>query len=146
LEKSEIQFSADVAFNGTMLMQLYGSADFFLSQAQRDGMGIPTGIHYPIPLATTKYKTIDQLVDEAISAYPQIPPMSALSGRGFSQPRNVFQFHYASVRTLFESLKMAIHIKVEGDKPFGGERATATFYCTSGIDPGPAAAMSLLSG
>lgn len=34
---------------------------------------------------------------------------------------------------------------IEGDEGFGGERATATFYCTSQTDPGAEKALELLT-
>ena len=140
LEKSEIQFSVDINYNDAIVMEIFGSSDFFAPQ-----LGLPSGT--PIPLADpTIYKTVDQLVDEAISAFPPIPNISPGTTRGFSQQRHVFQFHYSSVRTLFASLGMFVRVSLQSDKAFGGERSTATFYCTSDEDPGPVIASSKLSG
>ena len=144
IEAAEIQFAGDVVLNASLRMEVYGLVDFFAPQLlQANGGPLPSGT--PIPIEETLYKTIDQLIDEAIGAYPVIPAFSNAAGRGYTQPRHIFQFHYASARAVYSSLGMFIRISIEGDQPFGGERATATFYCLSKIDPGPAAALLVLT-
>jgi hypothetical protein len=98
--------------------------------------GGPFPNDFRILLEQTKYKTVDQLIDEAISSYPEIPTLSSGSMRGFATPRHIFQFHYAAVRKLYSSLGMRVVITTEDDINFGGERATATFYCISETDSG----------
>lgn len=144
IEAAEIQFSSDVVLNASLRMEVYGLVDFFAPQLlQSNGGPLPAGT--PIPIEETLYKTIDQLIDEAIGAYPVIPAFSNAAGRGYTQSRHIFQFHYASARAVYSSLGMFIRISIEGDQPFGGERATATFYCLSKADPGPAGALLVLT-
>jgi hypothetical protein len=116
-----------------------------------DGYGwapIPPGpfpAGYRVPIGNTVYDTIDQMIDDAIESYPIIPALSPGTSRGYTSPRNIFQFHYGTTRTLFPSLGMQIHISLTGDEAMGGERCTATFYCVSEVDPGGPAALALLS-
>jgi len=83
-----------------------------------------------IPLASSVYKTLDQIIDEAMGAYPVIP---ALGGalRGNTQARYGFPFRYGTVRRLHSATGMCLDVRLENDIVFGGERATATLYCTS---------------
>lgn len=144
IEKAEIQFSADINMNATFTMEVYGFADIFAPFLVNtfDPPGpLPPGT--PIAIETSKYKSLDQIVDEAVAAFPEIPAMGG--DRGFAQARHVFQFHYAAVRTLWSSLGMHVRVFVEGGSSFGGERATATFYCTSRVDEGVAEALKILT-
>lgn len=144
IEAAEIQFSKDIEMNATLVMEVYGLVELFAPQLLiANGGPLPPGT--PIPIETTKYKTMDQLIDEAIGAYPVIPSFSNASKRGYTQERYIFQFHYTSARPVFSSLGMFIRIYLEGDRPLGGERATATFYCLSKIDPGIDEAMAILT-
>lgn len=137
IEKAEVQFASNLDFNGSFRMTVYGYAAIFAPQ-----LGLPAGTR--IPIESTMYKTIDQIIDEAVEAYPLIP---ALGGaRGFTSPRQIFQFHYASARTAWSSLGMQIRVSIDGDQPYGGERATATFYCLSKTDPGITGALAILTG
>jgi hypothetical protein len=136
IEKSEVQFSADIRMEKAFIMEVYGNADYFAPH-----LGLPPGT--PIPLESTIYKTIDQLIDEAVLAFPEIPVLGG--PRGYTQSRHVFQFYYAAVRGLYSSLGMYVRILMEDDAAFSGERATATFYCLSQTDPGPEKALELLS-
>lgn len=139
IEKAEVQFAKNITFNATLQMQVYGLVDFFapylMTTADPPGP-IPPGT--PIPIETTHYKTIHQLIDEAVGSFPEIP---VFGGRAPAQPLHVFQFHYAAAKLNFDSLGMFLRIQVLGDQPFPGERATATFYLTSKDDPGGAEAI-----
>jgi hypothetical protein len=103
---------------------------------------LPSG--YLVPLETTLYKSFDQLIDEAISAFPQIPVFTnTVPPRGFLSPKHIFQFHYASAKPFYPSLGMQLWIGLDPElstpsaTALGGERATATFYMTASPDPGP---------
>jgi hypothetical protein len=137
IDLAEIQFSSDIVFSDTFEMTVYGNADFFAPQ-----LGLPAGTS--IPIENTKYKTLDQIIDEAVEAYPVIPPIAG--PRGFTSARQIFQFHYGAARTVWSSLGMTIRISIDGNQPFGGERATATFYCLSKSDDGPENALKILTG
>jgi hypothetical protein len=145
IEKAEVQFAANIDFNSTFRVTVYGTVDFFAPQLlQSNGGPLPSGT--PIPLEASLYKTVDQIIDEAVESYPEIPPFTPAGARGYTQSRYIFQFHYASARPLFSSLGMSMRISIDGDEPYGGERATATFYCLSKTDPGPATALAILAG
>jgi len=140
MEKAEVQFSKDIALTTTFIMGVEGYAAVFAPQyIQANGGPLPNDAR--IMLETTLYKTVDQLIDESIMAFPEIPVLSSGTLRGYQQPRHIFQFHYAAVRKLYSSLGLRVVITNEDDIPFGGERATATFYCTSEPDPGVNAAL-----
>ena len=142
MEKAEVQFASDIEMRSTFTMQVFGSASFFAPQLIQSNGG-PLPDDSKVPLETTKYKTVDQIIDEAIMAVPVIPPLSTGSGgRGYQKSRNVFQFHYGAVRNLYSSLGLQVRIFVEDDVSFDGERATATFYCTSHDDPGATEALT----
>lgn len=134
MENAEVQFSDDIIFHTGFVMGVEGYASIFAPQLiQSNGGPLPDNAR--ITLEETHYKTIDQVIDEAIMAFPQIPPMGG-TARGFTKARNIFQFHYGAVRKLYSSLGMRVSVTTEGHVSFGGERATATFYCTSQTDPG----------
>lgn len=97
---------------------------------------VPVG-PYPsgtrIPLASSVYKTLDQIIDEAVGAYPSIPALGG-SVRGITQPRYGFPFRYGTVRRLHSTTGMSLEVRLDSDTKFGGERATATLYCTSHLE------------
>jgi hypothetical protein len=143
MEKAEVQFSKDIELTTNFIMGVEGYAAIFAPQlTQAYGGPLPNDAR--ITIDQTLYKTVDQLVDESIQAFPEIPVLSSGSLRGYSQPRHIFQFHYAAVRKLYSSLGMRVIIINDNDIPFGGERATATFYCTSENDPGAMPALAAM--
>lgn len=138
--KSEVQFSQNIGMNAAIKMEAFGNVTYFAPTLAVSGGGqIPDGT--PVPIETTYYRSLDQLIDEAIAAFPLIPALSSGTNRGFSQDRIVFQFFYGAAKGLFDSLGMFIRISLVGDEPFTGERATATFYCNSKSDPGVSRAL-----
>lgn len=92
---------------------------------------------------STLYKTIDQLFDEVDDAN-EFATGGFTGPRGFTRGRRIFTFRYETVRTLYSSLGMQMRISLENDIACGGERATAVFYCVSGVDPGAEKAMEAL--
>lgn len=145
IEHAECQFASDVQFNTTLVLDIYGYVQYFAPELwdQYSPPG-PYPTDTPIPIKTVKYKTADQIIDEALGSYPVIPVIGG--DRGYTKTRVVFPFRYGTVRTLFSSLGMELRIRLEGDEPFGGERATVTFYCCSKDDPGAERALLEISG
>ena len=136
IEKSEVQFSDPLGFNTSIRMDVYGNADFFAPE-----LGLPSGTS--IPIQETIYKTMDQFIDESVGAFPRIEPIGGAE-RGIIRPRHVFQFFYPGVKGIFGSLGMYVKISLIDDIPIEGERATATFYCTSHNDTDPIQALKNL--
>lgn len=143
INAAELQFAEDIDFTTSLITEIYGFAQFFAPDLVAAGHLQPT---QHVPIQKTLYKTIDQFIDEAIGSFPKIPVLSPHSPRGYSQPRYVFQLNYGTIRNLFSSLGMYMGFRTENNIPLGGERATATFYCVSKEDPGPAEALKILSG
>lgn len=117
VENSEVQFSQDVEMLDSIHFQpwAYNPAD------------MPNKV--PVAAATT-YKTIRDFIDEAVGVYPVVPAIGGTQ-RGLSQPHVVFPFSYKTVKELFSSYGLEIRVFLEDDIEYGGEFATATFYCTS---------------
>ena len=90
--------------------------------------GVPGGTL--IVLSVKKYKRLDQLIDEAMGAFPVIPAIGGAT-RGNAKQRFGFPFRYGTIRHLHSSTGMKLLVRLTNDTEFGGERATATFYCTS---------------
>jgi hypothetical protein len=117
IEKSEVQFSQDVDLRDTIAFQPY--------------------VYYPplemkVPYGDpTVYKHVRDFVDEAEGVYPTVPAIGGNSGRGLSQPHVIFPFNYKTIKTLVYSYGAEIRVSLLSHKEFGGEFATASFYCTS---------------
>lgn len=140
VSKSEVQFSKDISMTSAIVMEAYGNVTYFAPHlAVSKGGPVPDGT--PIPLETTYYRTIDQLIDEAVASFPLIPALSSGTNRGYQHDRVVFQFYYGATKGLFSSLGMFYKIGLSPDASLGGERATATFYCNSKSDSDPVEAM-----
>lgn len=118
IEKSEVQFSEDIDVKDTISFQpwVYNPAD------------LPNKVPYG---AATVYKCIRDFVDEAEGVYPTVPAIGGTSGRGLGQRHVVFPFNYKTMKVLQSSVGAEIRIDLEHDIVFGGEFATASFYCTS---------------
>lgn len=140
IERAEVQFSDDIQMTSSVVMEIYGLADYFAPDLVAGGF-IPAGT--PIPIETTVYDSVDQMIDEAIGAHPVIPALSSSTNRGYQRPRYIFEFHYAAARTIFSSLGMFLRMSVA--TKYGGERATATFYAVSSRDPGATRAIEVLT-
>lgn len=118
IEKSEVQFSTDIDIKDTIRFQpwVYNPAD------------LPNKVPYGDP---TVYKHIRDFIDEAEGVYPKVPAIGGSSGRGLSQEHCVFPFNYKTMKVLNDSQGAEISVSLDSDLVFGGEFATATFYCTS---------------
>ncbi len=126
IESAEAQFSVDTIINDTIQFGAFGLVDVFAPQLVNNP--IPSGTL--IPIATTRYKTLDQIIDEAIGSFPVIPPLGGFM-RGNLHARYGFPFRYGAVRVLNSAAGMELRVFLEGHNAFDGERATATFYCSS---------------
>ncbi|RLC88631.1 MAG: hypothetical protein DRJ03_01795 [Chloroflexi bacterium] len=117
IENSEVQFSKNLAMNDTINFQpwAYNPADL--------PNKVPVG-------AATVYKTIRDFVDEARGVYPVVPVIGGLA-RGLSNEHVVFPYNYKTVKELVASFGVEIRVWLSENAVFGGEFATATFYCTS---------------
>lgn len=147
IDEAEVQFTIDINYNTNLIMEIYGVADYFAPQllTTADPPGpLPPGT--PIPIAATIYKTVYQLIDEAVGVKPSLPVFTNTDPRrGPTQPMQIFTFRYTVARPMYPSLGMFTRIRLQNDAPFGGERATATFYMLSRKDPGAADALVELS-
>lgn len=129
LEQAEAQFSVGCTMNDTIHFQVFGFVDVFAPQYLiANGGPYPSGTK--IPLEETSYKTIYQLIDEALGSYPVIPAI----GSGASIRMNPsaiygFPFTYNAVRRLLDVYGLELRVYLENDVAFDGARATATFYC-----------------
>jgi hypothetical protein len=126
IEQAEAQFSGDVVLNDTIKFGAWGLVDVFAPQLVPDV--IPSGTL--IELLSTRYQRLDQIIDEALGSYPVIPAIGG-SQRGNSTARYGFPFRYGTVRVISSSAGMELRVRLENDIKYGGERATATFYCLS---------------
>lgn len=126
VEDAEAQFSENVCMNTGISFSVYGYVDVFAPQYL-----IANGGPYPpgtkIPIATKNYKTFYQLIDDAQGAYPRIPTLSGT--RGTRNPIFGFPFRYGTVRSLYSTYGMEMRVSIVDDIEFGGDRATATFFC-----------------
>lgn len=142
IEKAEIQFSIDIDYNTAIVMEVFGNVDIFAPQLS-DAYGGPLPSGTPIPLETTKYKTVDQLIDESVGTFPAFPALGG-PNRGTTSPMYILQFHYGAAKFIYSSLGMFIRISTENGSSLGGYRSTATFYLISKNDPGISEALEEL--
>jgi len=117
VEESEVQFSKDVVLNDTIIFQAYAY------DPEDPPNKIPAG-------NPDKFKTMMDYIDEARGTYPEIPAVGGTK-RGMANAHLVFPFKYQVIRQLKSSYGVELRLWLENDTPHGGERATATFYCTS---------------
>lgn len=132
VESVEAQFSADVVLNDTLKFSLMGYAAVFAPDAVAGGFLQPTDL---VELGSDRYKRITQLIDQALGAFPSIPPIGGPI-QGTQNPVYGFPFRYGTMRRLFSTYGMQLHVTLEHGRPMGGEYATATFYCVSRTEAG----------
>lgn len=131
IEHAEAQFSEDAVFSDGIFFEVRMPAEILeVIQGYPAGTIAPAGTM--IPVDVTKYKTFDNLVDEAVGAFPVIYPITG--PRGATQKRYGFPFRYGTIRALQASLGVELWIYLQHNYAFGGERTTATFYCVSKDD------------
>lgn len=127
IEVVEVQFSKNVEIKDTVLFKVYGYVDVFAPQY--------TPVPYPsgtlIPIKTVVYKTIMDYQNDSLRSYPEYPALGGSTWRGMTQPLLVFDWDYLRGSVLSSAAGMEIRIEVEHNEEFGGDVATATFYCSS---------------
>jgi hypothetical protein len=132
LEIAECQFSTDVEPNDSVVFEVWGIADFFLTSGQMSAYGIPYGIGYKIRLQRVAYKALSDFQNDAFRSYPAYAAMGSPSNwRAQQQPVTVFDWDYLTSIILLSSKGMEIRVFLEHDSAFGGWMATAAFYCKS---------------
>lgn len=132
VESAEAQFSADIVANDTLRFSIHGYAAVFAPAAVAGGLLGPTDL---VELGRDRYKRITQLIDQAMGAFPVIPPIGGAE-RGTTKAIYGFPFRYGTLRRLYSSYGMELRVTLEHGRPFGGEYATATFYCVSRAEAG----------
>lgn len=129
IEQAEIQFSDNVLMNDRVNFIVEGPIDIFAPQLLISNGG-PYSPGTLIPVETTYYDTIYQMIDEALGSYPVIPAIGGPT-RGISSSIFGFPFTYNAVRRLRSVYGLRLKVKLDNDLEFGGDRATATFYCVA---------------
>lgn len=124
INMAECQFSTDVIMNDTATFTVNGYAGVFAPQ-----LGYP--YNTLIPLTSFKYKTMNDLFNDACRSYPVYPPLGGAGWRGMSCPSTVLDWDYVSATTLNSASGMQVVITLDHNAEFGGTYATVTFYCTS---------------
>lgn len=132
VESAEAQFSSDVVANDTLRFSIHGLAAVFAPEAVAGGQLQATDL---VEIGSERYKRITQIVDQAIGAFPAIPAMGGAQ-RGVQTSIHGFPFRYGTLRRLYSSYGMELRVTLEHGRPFGGEYATATFYCVSRAEAG----------
>jgi len=116
IEVAEVQFSKDVILNDDVDFEIwvYNPED------------LPNKVMY----SRTTYRHFRNFIDEALGSYPVVPAMGG-SKRGVAQDVYGFPFRYGTVRRMDSAVGAELRVRLRNDVAFGGEFATATFYCTS---------------
>ena len=128
--QAEMQFSSNVEFNDSIHFEVYALVDAVAPQyLQSNGGPFPSG--YMLRVELTKYKSMYQMVDEALGSYPVIPSIGGASSRGMTSAVYGFPFAYEAVRTLDSRIGAEVRVKLAHNIAFGGDRSTGTFYCVS---------------
>jgi hypothetical protein len=125
LDNVECQFSEDVIFNDSISFQPMGPWEFFAP-----GLGLPPGTMIPLG-NPVRYKGMKDIFNDATRAYPKYPALGGPSWRGSQTPTIVCCWDYIGATVLQSSLGIEIWLSLDNNIKFGGDFATATFYCTS---------------
>jgi hypothetical protein len=129
IEEVESQFTLDVVLKDTIVFGIFGYVQFFAPEYWSENGG-PLPTNYRVLLKTQKYRSLSQLIDEALGSYPVIPALGGAK-RGLSSDMYGFPFRYGTVRTLVDSYGLEVRVWLENHVPCEGERVTATFYCVA---------------
>ena len=116
IEVAEVQFSKDIDLTDDVDFEIwvYNPAD------------LPNKIMY----SRTTYRHFRNFIDEALGSYPVVPAMGGAK-RGVTQDVYGFPFRYGTVRRMDSAIGAELRVRLRNNAAFGGEFATATFYCTS---------------
>lgn len=129
IEEVEAQFTVDVDMKDTIVFGVFGHVQVFAPQYW-EGNGGPFPTNYKVELKRQSYKSMKQLIDEALGSYPVIPALGGVK-RGLSTNMYGFPFRYGTVRTLYDSYGLEVRVWLQSHIPCGGERVSATFYCVA---------------
>jgi hypothetical protein len=129
IEDAEIQFSADLSYNDTLVLEPQGWVQVFAPELW-DGYDppgpYPANTLIPLTPRRRRYMRHDQILDEARGAYPTIGTVGGLGGH--TTERFGYPFTYKTVTELHAAYGMELHVYLEKEITMGGERATVTFY------------------
>ena len=116
VEGAKAQFSEDILLNDDIVFEIWGYNPYDL----------PNKVMY----VKSSYRRMVNYIDEAEGSYPVIPAIGGPS-RGTQAAVYGFPFRYGTVRRLRSSQGIELRVKLKNEHVFGGEHATATFYCTT---------------
>jgi hypothetical protein len=122
IEKVKAMWSDDFVMNDTVQFQVYGLAEILAPQ-----LGLPLGTK--IPIQTTDYDSLLQLVSEASGYTPFAVPATGGGVRGLPSPLHSTEFRYGTIRRLSSMYGLELHVRLKNDLANGGAVSTATFYC-----------------
>lgn len=114
IEAAEVQFSTDVIINDSIEFDAW----------VYDINNLPNKMLYE----RTTYKRMANYIDEARGAYPQIPAIGGTS-RGTQNNIYGFPFRYEMIKAIKASEGTELRVRLKSEQVFGGEHATASFYC-----------------
>lgn len=126
IQYAEAQFSSDLDMESELIVSIHGYVEVFApSLAVSNGGPIPDGT--VIELDRWPYETIDNIIEEAVSAQPVIPIIGT-NARGTTTSRQIFPFRYNAARDIRASYGMQLSVSLGNDTVWTGERASVTFY------------------
>jgi len=129
---AEAQFSLDVDPKDTVVFEVWGIADYFLSSAQMTALGIPPGIGYKIRLQRNAYKTMGDFYNDTFKSFPLYKAIGNISNwRSQKSDVTVMEWDYISAVPLYGDKGMEVRLSLDHNEPFTGYLATASFYCLS---------------
>lgn len=115
IEQSEVQFGLDTVMTDTVEFQIW--------------VYNPYDLPNKVMIDKTSYKTVRNIIDEALGSYPVIKAFGGAE-RGIVSDVYGFPFRYGAVRSMKSSQGVELRIKLANDIPFSGTYTTATFYTT----------------
>lgn len=132
IDEVETQFSADFDIRDAVIFQAEGPVEVFAPHL----VDAPYPAGTMIPLGSpTIYNTHLDFIRESNGAFPTIGistnPAAATNWRMNKHAIQGYPWKYKAGLVLEHSLGMRIKISLGHDVEFGGEEATATFYCLS---------------
>jgi hypothetical protein len=119
VEGAEVQFAKNISFT-----------DFIEFEAWAYN---PYDLPNKVCVEKTTYKRMTNFIDEALGCFPVIPAIGG-SERGTQNEVFGLPFRYGTMRSLRSSQGVELRVRLKNNTPFGGEHATATFYCTTKVE------------
>jgi len=129
IEFAEAQFSKNIEMNDTLVTTVYGYAGIFAPEYVALGLLASGSL---IPLQPDYYKTIANIIEEAMGAYPVIPAIGG-SVRGIADEIYGFPFQYRAKKSLTSAYGLRLKISLQNNIAYGGELCSLTCYTT--IEP-----------